>query len=235
LVGVLALGYYIMKRFSIDIETLANMGIRAKLKILVSFYQIISSLQTAYGANLNEKLKNWFSALDFLKYFHIINLPRNCVGTLEMQLVISATWPYTIILFILIGGTLGRKVNMHWSQRAGAPIQNKQETNESRRANRRMFRSKEAMISVAIIVFYLALPIVPRDAFDIFTCKSFRDTDSRDSKHYLAANMSIECDDGNQTYSRLGIFYWFIIGIWPILTPLLFLALLIKVRPSVRL
>ena len=144
-----------MKRFSIDIETLANMGIRAKLKILVSFYQIISSLQTAYGANLNEKLKNWFSALDFLKFFHIINLPRNCVGTLEMQLVISATWPYTIILFILIGGTLGRKVNMHWSQRAGSPIQNKQETNESRRANRRMFRSKEAMISVAI--FYSVL------------------------------------------------------------------------------
>jgi hypothetical protein len=69
LVGVLALGYYIMKRFSIDIETIANMGIRAKLKILASFYQIKSSLQTAYGANLNEKLKNWFSALDLLKFF----------------------------------------------------------------------------------------------------------------------------------------------------------------------
>jgi lipid-A-disaccharide synthase-like uncharacterized protein len=61
LIGVLNLGYYIMERFSIDIDTLANMGIRAKIKILVSFYQIISSLQTAHGANLYDKLKIWTS------------------------------------------------------------------------------------------------------------------------------------------------------------------------------
>jgi hypothetical protein len=98
------------------------------------------------------------------------------------MIISAANWPYILILVLLIGGTLVRKVNMNWSQRADAPLkgliggtlgrkvnmnysqrasasmQNKQKKNESSSVDQKMVFSKKAIISVTImIVFYLGI------------------------------------------------------------------------------
>ena len=51
---------------------------------------------------------------------------------------------------------------------------------------------------------------------------------------YLVAEPSIVCDDGNETYSGLYRTFWFFFVLWSVLTPILFVILLVMIRQAVR-
>ena len=99
---------------------------------------------------------------------------------------------------------------------------------------------KKTAVSLAIVIFYFALPVVSRAISNAIKCQAFKTNDARGSyagsyTSYLVADMSIKCETGLGTaYSKLQHVFWVSSVLWPILTPLAFLSLLIYVRPSVR-
>lgn len=94
---------------------------------------------------------------------------------------------------------------------------------------------KGTLLSLAIVVFYYALPIVSRSIFDAKKCRAFQENEEEDFKSYLLADMSIECSESSDTdYGEILGLFWFFFVLWPILIPFIFLLLLKKVKKSVQ-
>jgi hypothetical protein len=96
---------------------------------------------------------------------------------------------------------------------------------------------KKKIIFFTIVVFYFALPTVSRSAFSAIKCRSFQTNDNQPDpgyRSYLVADMNIQCNDDDEEYVRLKSLFWLFFALWPVLTPLLFIMLLVHIRPSVR-
>lgn len=206
-----------------------SIGLTTKLKILVSFYQIMSSFDIVYGVNIHPSLKKFFDwvfnifSLDFLG----LNLPENCIGPVSHQLIAITTWPYIVIIFasslLLIRQRYAPKVYSLINILFG----------ELRLVEGMKYR----VLYVAIFVLYFTLPTISRALFhDGLTCKSFRIRDSGDvlDWRFLLADMNIRCDSGNDEYYKLQIIFWTAFSVWVVLIPSVFLRLLSKIGHSVR-
>jgi hypothetical protein len=93
-------------------------------------------------------------------------------------------------------------------------------------------------IYLAILIVYLLLPSVSRNIFMAIQCESFMWDDTADkTRSFLLADPRINCNSGPDwdkgEFDHLRGIFWFASVLSPILVPLCFLALLIRVRPSV--
>ena len=89
----------------------------------------------------------------------------------------------------------------------------------------------------AIFIFYLVLPSVSRSIFSARLCESFRYDDATGQRiSFLLADPSLTCDAGptwDDETSGLAPYFWAFFALWPVLVPLGFLALLLRVRTAV--
>jgi len=214
-----------LSAFSVFITSL---NLQAKVKILVGFYQVISSFELVYGVSIDGKLTAWFDffkvlSLDFLQ---IINVPRDCIGggSKKVAFVFSACWPY--ILCVMLIASLFFSTVIH------------ERLKETRSTDIKAVWTRFGMKSLYIIieVFYFALPTVSMTIFDAKKCRAFVTNDAtEETKSYLLFAMEMECDgDKDKNYSSLLEMFWVFFTLWPCLTPLLFLLLLTKVKKSVQ-
>ena len=94
------------------------------------------------------------------------------------------------------------------------------------------------VISVSIVVFYFAIPIVSRGIFDAIKCRDLIGKDFGEPpffKSYLLVDMAIECDAASDSvYRNIEVLFYFFLALWPIMIPLSFLALLIHIRDAVK-
>ncbi|EOD35913.1 hypothetical protein EMIHUDRAFT_110524 [Emiliania huxleyi CCMP1516] len=89
----------------------------------------------------------------------------------------------------------------------------------------------------AIFIFYLVLPSVSRSIFSARLCESFRYDDATGQRiSFLLADPSLTCDAGptwDDETGGLAPYFWAFFALWPVLVPLGFLALLLRVRKPV--
>ena len=89
----------------------------------------------------------------------------------------------------------------------------------------------------AIFIFYLVLPSVSRSIFSARLCESFGYDDATGQRiSYLLADPSRTCDAGptwDDETGGLAPYFWAFFALWPVLVPLGFLALLLRVRKPV--
>ena len=89
----------------------------------------------------------------------------------------------------------------------------------------------------AIFIFYLVLPSVSRSIFSARLCESFGYDDATGQRiSFLLADPSLTCDAGptwDDETSGLAPYFWAFFALWPVLVPLGFLALLLRVRKPV--
>jgi hypothetical protein len=70
---LILIGVHLAKRFTPSlIDVISSIGPRAKLKLFITFSQVITSLQDVYGVTISSRLKDWINAfkwfsLDILK------------------------------------------------------------------------------------------------------------------------------------------------------------------------
>ena len=87
------------------VEWCIAVGLRAKFKILLSFYQVCSVLSTTYSARLPDKYTNWTNRLfrvinvDWTRFF----MPAQCLPY-SLRLVAIAVGPVAVIALLLLGG-----------------------------------------------------------------------------------------------------------------------------------
>jgi len=191
------------------------------MKVLISFFQVIVTLEAVYGVIMDKKFKAWFN---FLKVFNFkiwnnIAVPEECLGSMETQLIIYALWPYGAICIIII------------SVVAYTMIFHKREDGDKVLREKICSRS----LHLTIITLYLVLPSVCNDIFKAIKCRSF-DTDDKSysRKSYLLADWNVECDRNISSYNDLIKLFWSFFVLWPILVPSIFFTLLWSIRKPVR-
>ncbi|EOD10874.1 hypothetical protein EMIHUDRAFT_215127 [Emiliania huxleyi CCMP1516] len=197
-----------------------SVGLQPKFKIVVSFYQVSSILGLVYGVRLDEHFTRW---LDVLKLFSLdlfdVAIPGRCIGAMSTRLLVAGLWPYGAVTFVSLAIV------------AVAAVLNVKQ----RQAFDRQLLGR--LLYWAILIFYLVLPSVSRSIFSARLCESFGYDDATGQRiSYLLANPSLTCDAGpawDDETSGLAPYFWAFFALWPVLVPLGFLALLLRVRKPV--
>jgi hypothetical protein len=220
---LIALGVFLVKRY---IPTLIEIGPRAKLKIFITFYQIIASFKDVYGVTLSSRLQGWINVLKWfsLDILEIANVPVTCLGTTIQQLLIKTLWPFILLGFVGIGLSI-----LYMTQRLFADVDNLDQTKAI---------MKKKVIQVTIIVIYFVLPLVSESIFAALKCRAFNTDDNEipSFESYLLIDMSIQCniDDENSPYKNIYTTFWILFGVWIIFVPIAFFFLLKYIGPSIE-
>jgi hypothetical protein len=166
---------------------LSQLSFQAKIKVIISFCQVASTLTTVYGVQLPEQFTGWLNFMDALNLDVLdLTLPSPCLGSMTTRLLFSATWPYALALMII--GIVMLHTAVHRTliePRAGqgdAPL---------------FELLKQRALYTIILVFYLVLPTVSRSLFRARQCESLvHDDSARTFRSYLLADLRINCNDG---------------------------------------
>jgi hypothetical protein len=235
--------FIIVRRFStVLLGTLSSLSLQAKVKILVSFYQIISSLEDVYGVKLDSRLINWIKvfqnilSLDFLNFFDV---PTSCFGSTQIRIILGAIWPYIIIAIVAIGMMAYASYLITRERQQNHIIEGGQnECIASDCSDTIIMRSmKKRMIEFSIIILYFALPTVSQSIFNARKCRAFQDDDNSppNSMSYLLLDMKIKCNiSSDAKYQSIYTIFWVLALIWTGLTPLGFLIVLGRIRHSIQ-
>merc|ERR1740136_223235 len=193
--------------------------LQTKLKILISFFQVVSTLKSVYGVQLDSQLWSWMKFLEIVN-FNILELaiPQSCIGSMYTRIMISATLPYFLIILAVLGvflcavGVVGM-----------AGIKNDFQKFWNR------------ILYATILILYLVLPSVSSSIFSARKCEVFITNDKHDLlKSYLIEDLSIECGiNDSDDYSSLLRLFWILFVCWPILVPMVFAGLLKRIHRTV--
>lgn len=131
------------------LRIITKISIQAKLKMIISFFQVTVTLQPIYGLRVHSEFKVWFNFLQIfdLGIAELVRIPGKCFGYMKSRLLISAIWPYTLVLLAVVGILLRTKIiNAQKIDRKDATV---------------FFWSR--FLHVTIVVFYLVLPSISRN------------------------------------------------------------------------
>ena len=223
----------------------SGFGLQAKTKIFISFFQLISTFegdvdgtQKIYGVELHEKVNDWIAFLEWFSFdiSFFIRIPMECVGSMKDRLLFNVLWPLVMIAVISVGQIVCQFI-------VAVIMSKRNQNNFSMRASMMEaignFRNQRwnQILYFAIFLLYFVLPIVSNGIFEAINCQSYITntmTDPVQSSSYLVADPEIRCEETNPEYQSLLVIFWVFFTIWPVLTPVLFLCLLLKILKSVR-
>jgi hypothetical protein len=223
-----------------------RISLQAKIKIFVSFYQVLSTIESVYGVRPNSNLfDRWF---EIFKYFEVdlfdimINIHATCLGTMKFRLLLIGTWPFIFLLVLAMLVTIFTLT--------GCWITIKKESDSSTRQKRQSSRGAFGVIGhaqkktklictrilkVTVILLYFMLPQVSLNIFDAIKCQAFDTNDATsETRSYLTADFSLECRTHDEDYLQQRKLFWVFFVIWPICTPIFFILLLFSVQEAVQ-
>lgn len=169
------------------------------------------------------------TSLTFLYVFsfrmlEFVAIPAMCFGDMVVQLLLSALWPYAVVVLIIVG----LLIHTYTTNKRGEAADEKEIT------CKRLFFSR--CVYAVIVVFYLVLPSVSNGIFVAKKCPSFVTNDDGNLiNSYLLADMSMNCDKStNKEYETLLNLFWILFVLWPVLVPIVLFNLLWSIRGVVR-
>jgi hypothetical protein len=237
---VIALVYYLLKRYIPSIFSIVlSLSPQAKVKLLVSFYQVLSSLENVYGVTVSSELTNWMNIFKYLSldFLQITGIPISCIGSTKRQLMVNALWPFVIIIlggYLLLSYWMIQQRKLHREA-----ISDRKEANVLKQdTSNVMTLLKKRTIQWIIIILYFALPLVSQRIFDAKKCRAFQIDDDAPVpafQSHLLMDMSIICNtQKDNNYGGILVIFWSLFTVWILLIPLAFVVLLKYIGPSVR-
>ncbi len=231
---VAAVAAFLVSKYRIVLASymniISNLSLRAKLKILVSFCQILSSLEDVYGVRLHDSFTVWMNMFSFLSFdlIQMIGINTSCIASSTLQqVVVGALWPYILVLVLSILAALYKLYLI-------AKISRFNDSDLIPNGAYIKVDLKSWIIRGSVILFYFVIPTVSTNIFDEIKCRAFDDDDLGSSVSYLLIDMDIKCDTKDTNYSKISAVFWVFFVVWIILTPLGFVALLAYIKPSVQ-
>jgi len=196
---------------------MSNISAQAKLKLIVSFFQVANTFQIVYGVRLN-KFRAYFAFLRIFDLSADFLIPGKCVGSMYSRMLLNAIWPFGVILTVVLAISLHAKFT---TKKSADDVSMKT-----------LIWSRT--LQFTIVLMYTVLPGVSRGIFDAYKCVSFTTDDIEEkTNYYLLSDLALVCEDNALPVSLKNLFYILLV-IWPITVPLIMFALLWKVRNAVR-
>jgi len=218
------------------LDTISNISttisIQAKFKIIISFIQVVITFQPIYGLHMHSAFLPWFHFLQKFNFglSELVSVSGSCYASTSMttRLLLNVAWPFAFV-GLLIGGLLLHTIGMVHVER---------QRNRQRRSGgggevsltdvMATFWSRS--LYVTIVVFYLVLPSICRSIFDAVTCKQ-PPLDAASTTTTGTDDRNVTCDKTEHNYKWILQIFVASFVIWCVAVPLLFLALLLSIRP----
>ena len=169
----------------------------------------------------------WVDFMDSLSLDLVdLTFPYACLGSMPSRLLLGALWPFALTSGLAIAIAVHALV-MQIAAGAAAP---------SRGEALRTYASR--CLYALVVVCHLVLPSVSRSIFTAQQCTAYAYDDATGQTiSFLTADLSMHCNAGpgwtDEAHS-LAAYFWSFFVLWPVLVPLGFLALLLRVRAALR-
>lgn len=237
----------VRRSMHITMRFINEVGLVAKIKIIIVFSQVIAKLNSGYGIGLPNlwfqytKLFQLAGELDWANWI----VPSDCIFTdPETKLRFRALIPLMIAVAPPVIGAL-----MGWSSFSTCHTVGKQAMGTDARESsphdvllagqQQAATRSQAMVNGAIkrlpltlVITFAFAPAVSSEIFSTWHCDSFNVHDGKELS-FLAGDLSIGCDDSPE-YHGLKAVAWVFIAIWPIGMVVLYSSLLILCRTRIR-
>ena len=204
---------------------LVGLSLRAKVKQLLSLYQVVTQVSSVYVVQMPEKVQD---LIDIIKFLNInifsIGLPLQCLGLHDYvtQLFFVIVTPIGLSALILL-------LHFLWAWYCCCKPAAEPSGSRPRVFRRALLAALPTLVMLAFLVF----PSVSSVAFSAFDCEEFDDGSS-----YLRSDYAIRCDDGEgsdggKEYARALHLAYVGIGLYPVGVPLTQLLLLLQAKRAI--
>jgi hypothetical protein len=200
---------------------------RAKLKLFITFYQVIASLEDVYGVTISSKLKSWINVFKWfsLDFLQVARVPIECIGSTVQRLLITTLWPFiltSVVVVAICTFYLPQKycINFKMDEKVRDVTKSLQ----------------KRIIQAIIVILYFALPLVSERIFDAVKCRAFN-VDNQEppgSVSYLLMDFTVQCSSNEDDYRSILSTFWMLLSIWIVAVPISFFVLLKYVSPSIE-
>jgi predicted outer membrane repeat protein len=211
---------FLMRRVMFKIKSLALMP---KAKLVIAFYQCVQVFPAVYGITLPDVYYEWMSVIDFLQFdWAGLVVPGACIGDAHTSLLLlKSLVPLAVMLILLVGGWLYDLVRLKWR---GEPVLHP-------------FRGLLKTLPLVLFVSFSFCPTVSTSIFQAWSCDEFvDDSEKGTSRQYLRDGLSVRCTDAfykDETHSRLTFTATFLVSLWPVAFPLIYIKLLLSCRKDI--
>ena len=198
----------------------SRLGLMAKIKLCVAYYQIVVAIPAVYDVPLPSE---YYNAMHFLSVFSFdwlsVWAPVQCLGDYRSQIMVEAFLPVVMLIVFGLGSGLITALCVADEQ----PM----ELIPALRG------SALATMPFVLVILFILTPRVSFQIFAAFVCKGFDFDDTGDIKHYyLDVDLRVRCE--GIEYDRIRESAAGLIVLWPIGVPLLFISLLILARRAIE-
>ena len=211
--------------------------IRTKIKLLLSFYQVVTRIEVVYRIHLPSVVTvtiSYFSGI----HFNIGVLPVEClgIGTFRQTLLANMLLPILVIVGVLPVASLF----VSWVSARGGAKRFAERVHDDSEAGTFFGKVLYQALAWALVVLFFAFPVVSTLAFRTFDCECFDGGAS-----FLAADSRLlcvadHCDDAAHAdfaftaeYAAVRSIAYLAIFCYPFCVPALYLALLLKARGAI--
>lgn len=222
-----------------------KISFQAKLKVLISFYQMVLAFQEdsgtsqgIYSIQLDSNFTAWF---DFLRIFSFdildwISIPLKCIGPVRSQILFLALWPLVFVIIVIVLNISGRFISKRFCNTCNEKVSRHLVLRNVERGNSSDELVFSRLFNFGLLVMYVMLPIVSATIFQAINCQAYQTVDFPQPAFtiYLLADPTIECNIDDGSFSNLQDVFWIVFILGPVLLPTIFIIVLMRARESVR-
>jgi len=206
---------------------LGSLGLQPKLKMALSFYQVVTVMDSTYGVELPDSYKQWMKHFAFVGQLDwaSITIPKGCLfpGGFRQSLIFQAVAPLIVIGGFVFLGLVTAVVQgcLHGCKR-------QEDDRDDEGILRRILRRGVILaMPPCILTTFIFVPSVSASIFAAWSCEAY-DLSETEQVYYLRDDYAVICYDSEEHREIRRIAYG-LMAVWPIGMVLLYILLLVPV------
>eukprot|EP00966_Prymnesium_polylepis_P194765 4514925-Prymnesium_polylepis.1 len=200
-----------LKIFRVSKAIWHKRGMRFKVKTMVSFYQCIAAVPSAFDvappAGLEEYTR-WIDMVEMPSELENIFIPSACLGNYQSRLWVGSSWPIGLALFfaaVFVGGELLKNCCYKAEGRQGIGTA--------------VRIGLQRALPMTLGLTFFVVPSASMRIFRTFGCEPIEYA-TGDVRRYLRADVALNCDSNEYDVTRsTALLMCFV---WPVGVPLMY-------------
>ena len=210
---------------------LRSLGLQPKLKMALSFYQVVTVMDSTYGVELPDSYTRWMKHFAFIGQLDwaFITIPEGCLfpGGFRQSLIFTAVAPLVIIGGFLVFGLVTAALQgcLDGYQRREDDLE------ESGILQRILRRGVIAAMPPCILTTFVFVPGVSASIFSAWSCEAY-DLSETEQVYYLRDDYAVVCYDSEE-HREIRRIASVLVALWPIGMVVLYAVLLVPVAKPI--
>ena len=188
-----------------------------KIKLLIALYQTVISIPTVYDVALPPAYYRWMKFVTVVDInIDALVVPGSCLpGGFHSRLLLRGLAPIALMAFVAVFRLL--YVCCRDRGYGCSP--------------RRIGKQLMDTLPFVLFILFCFCGSVSKGVFATWSCIEVDDGQHNSTRRFLRADLSIECDTQvDELYNEISTTAQWLVGLWPLGTPILFFLMLIPIR-----